>query len=160
MEHDNISQKINEDFNLSHIDIGPPIATGCSAAVYAASLKTNDSINVTTTKSTTTTNQQPLTPRKEMMSPIRHTSQFLHSLGGSVNNLSTVSNVDIMVNEAGSSVSDNATSKELNVPAVKSVRFDIASNIVHSRRNDSLSSDEGSFIEVCRSIRLRLVDGH
>lgn len=155
-DEENVTQKINEEFNLSHIDIGPPIAKGCAAVVYAAALKKNDPVdieplNVTEIKPRTL----PLSPRNEMMSPIQNTSRFVHNFGGSVDNLSfNRPNVDNELVGATSSETRNATNstKASSVHGAKTVRFNTASNVFHSKRNESVSSseEEKSPVEVCR----------
>ncbi|KAG4076149.1 hypothetical protein HA402_011495 [Bradysia odoriphaga] len=151
-DEEDISQKINDEFNLSHINIGPPIAKGCAAVVYAASLKRSDQtniepLNVTEVKPRTL----PQSPRNEMMSPIQNTSRFVHNFGGSVDNLSfNRPNVDNeFVTTTSQTSNETNSTKESVVPGVKSVRFDTASNVIHSKRNESLSSsDEESPVEL------------
>lgn len=151
LDKEDISQKINEEFNLSNIDIGPPIAKGCAAVVYAAAIKKDHAINkeplaMTEVKRTTS----PLTPRNEMMSPIQYTSRFLHNLGGSVDNLSfNRPNVDMeFVATTNSTNNETNSDVDANVHGQKSVRFNTASNVVHSQRNESSSSEEESYVEV------------
>lgn len=163
LESEDISQKINEEFNLSHIDIGPPIAKGCAAVVYAAALKKDAPVNNEQLKMTDVkTTKLPLTPRNEMMSPIQYTSRFIHNLaGGSVDNLSFNNrpNVDI---EFVKTTNETNTETKLNIDknghGVKSVRFNTASNVVHSDGKESSSStpssssssdEEKSYVEVC-----------
>lgn len=155
LDKENISQKINEEFNLSNVDIGPPIAKGCAAVVYAAAIKKDVCVNNEPLKMTEIkTETSPLTPRHEMMSPIQYTSRFLHNLGGSVDNLSfNRPNVDIEFVTATSST-DKETNSENNVQGQKSVRFDTASNVVHSQRNESSSSEEELYVEVCLNMPL------
>lgn len=86
-----VSKTMNESFGLADLDIGPPIAKGCAAVVYAASLKSTnkDSANTSPTSPTvrpaTPTQQQPRTDT--LMSPIQNTSRFVHNFGGSVDNV-------------------------------------------------------------------------
>lgn len=151
-DDENITQKMNEEFNLSHIDIGPPIAKGCAAVVYAAALKKDvpqntEPLNVTEVKP----RALPLSPRNEMMSPIQNTSRFVHNFGGSVDNLSfNRPNVDNEFIPVATETSNKANSTKVsNIHGVKSVRFNTASNVIHSKRNESVSSsDEESPIEL------------
>lgn len=152
---ENISDKINEEFNLSHIDIGPPIAKGCAAVVYAAALKNHDRLNVEPLNVTEVKPKPlPLSPsRNEMMSPIQNTSRFVHNFGGSVDNLSfNRPNVDNeLITTTGETSTETKSTKTPNVHGgVKAVRFDTASNVVHSKRNESVSSslDEESPVEL------------
>lgn len=151
-EKEDISEKINEDFNLSHIDIGPPIAKGCAAVVYAAAIKNDDHINNEQLKMTEIkTAKIPLTPRNEMMSPIQYTSRFLHNLGGSLDNLSiNRPNVDTeFVTATGETRKETNANDKTSVQGVKSVRFNTASNVAYPNRNGSSSSDEEMYTEVC-----------
>lgn len=153
LEKEDISQKIDEEFNLSHIDIGPPIAKGCAAVVYAAAIKKDDPLNKEQLKMTEVeTTKIPLTPRNEMMSPIQYTSRFLHNLGGSVDNLSfNRPNVDIEFVTPTNASGNKETNSNTSAQGVKSVRFNTTSNVVHSeQRKDSSSSDEELYVEVCR----------
>ncbi|XP_037041094.1 probable serine/threonine-protein kinase samkB isoform X2 [Bradysia coprophila] len=151
-DEEDITQKINDEFNLSLIDIGPPIAKGCAAVVYAAALKRSDQtniepLNVTEVKPRTL----PLSPRNEMMSPIQNTSRFVHNFGGSVDNLSfNRPNVDNeFVTPTSQTSNETNSTKVSSIHGVKSVRFDTASNVIHSKRNESLSSsDEESPVEL------------
>lgn len=83
-----ISKTMSESFGLADLDIGPPIAKGCAAVVYAASLKNKSDDNSTTSspptpRSPSQSNQRPET----LMSPIQNTSRFVHNFGASVDNL-------------------------------------------------------------------------
>lgn len=104
---------INDEFTLDDLDIGPPIAKGCAAVVYAASMKKPDEnktdyVEVPTRPSPA---QSPVnlssqermdvdpSPRRDsilasyksggggMLSPIHNLSRFVHNFGGSVDNL-------------------------------------------------------------------------
>lgn len=154
MDKEDISQKINEDFNLSHIDIGPPIAKGCAAVVYAASLKKDCPYNNEQIKTDVKPTRLPSTPRNEMMSPIQYTSRFLHNLGGSVDNLSlNRPNVDIeFVAATDETHKEIDTEIQSTVKGVKSVRFNTASNVIHSERKESTSSEEELDVEVCLNL--------
>lgn len=100
---EDISKLINQNnFDLDHLDVGPPIAKGCAAVVYAAALKNqnqyeNENMNINAEplkvpknedenlmmREKYTQHQQPI----EMMSPIQNISRFVHNFGGSVDNL-------------------------------------------------------------------------
>lgn len=79
---------MNANFGLSDLDIGPFIAKGCDAVVYAAALK-----NQNPQQRTDSPDMQPMaspahqTHRAEIMSPIQNTSRFVHNFGGSVDNV-------------------------------------------------------------------------
>lgn len=90
-EQEEISKTMNDSFGLADLDIGPPIAKGCAAVVYAASLKSSPSDK---SNSNLTPPQSPQIPRspsgrrpETLMSPIQNTSRFVHNFGASVDNL-------------------------------------------------------------------------
>lgn len=156
LQKEDISEKINEDFNLSNIDIGPPIAKGCAAVVYAASIKKDIPLAEAPVKLTDYKETKlPSTPRHEMLSPIQYTSRFLHNLGGSVDNLSfNRPNVDIeFVAATNEAIQENETEVTSSAEGVRSVHFNTAANVIHSQHNESNSSgDEELYVEVCRSL--------
>lgn len=83
-----ISKAMDANFGLSDLDIGPFIAKGCDAVVYAAALK-----DPNPQQRTDSPDMQPMaspahqTHRAEIMSPIQNTSRFVHNFGGSVDNV-------------------------------------------------------------------------
>lgn len=89
--HEEISKSMNESFGLADLDIGPPIAKGCAAVVYAASMKSSSqkSTNSTTPSPTPHSPSQPVHQARSetLMSPIQNTSRFVHNFGASVDNL-------------------------------------------------------------------------
>ncbi|KAJ6634748.1 Serine/threonine-protein kinase Pink1, mitochondrial [Pseudolycoriella hygida] len=152
LDKEDISKKFNEEFNLSNVDIGLPIAKGCAAVVYSAALKKNDPTisNQPKIPETKQPSMLPQTPRSEMMSPIQHTSRFLHNLGGSIDNLSyNRLNVDVEFvtppNETKAETNSGVTNSD---KGGKFVRFNTAANIVHLNDNENTSSDEESPVEL------------
>lgn len=90
-----VSKAMNENFGLNDLDIGPPIAKGCAAVVYAAALKDESKYNIgeeVTTPPQSPQRQHSPIPYSEMMSPIQNTSRFVHNFGGSVDNVNFNSN--------------------------------------------------------------------
>lgn len=93
--YDEISDTLNSDFNIDKLDVGPPIAKGCAAVVYAASFKGEQaeqfsSKNYPVNNAPASLTRMPLQQqsfRPEMMSPIQNMSRFVHNFGGSVDNL-------------------------------------------------------------------------
>lgn len=157
-EKEDISEKINEDFNLSNINIGPPIAKGCAAVVYAASIKKDCQLAEEQVKPTDfKTAKLQSTPRNEMLSPIQYTSRFIHNLGGSVDNLSfNRPNVDSeFVPKTNEPNQEKDTEMPSNAEGVRSVHFNTAANVMHSKRKESTSSDEEQYVEVCPSMHYR-----
>lgn len=82
-----ISKTMNANFGLSDLDIGPFIAKGCDAVVYAAALKDPNPQQRTDSPDIQPTASPAHTHRAEIMSPIQNTSRFVHNFGGSVDNV-------------------------------------------------------------------------
>ncbi|KAM7349586.1 PTEN-induced putative kinase 1 [Cochliomyia hominivorax] len=102
--YDEISETLDSNFTIDKLSIGPAIAKGCAAVVYAAALKNqtgrdlkNVEGNVTSRTdleeeeiSITSERRQPLQQqsfRPELMSPLQNMSRFVHNFGGSVDNV-------------------------------------------------------------------------
>lgn len=84
---DDSLKKIDTEFGLNNLDIGAPIAKGCSAVVYAAALKEteasnnlNESFKYDSDESGSTEHQP------NIASPIRNASRFVHNFGSSLEN--------------------------------------------------------------------------
>ncbi|XP_034118984.1 serine/threonine-protein kinase Pink1, mitochondrial [Drosophila albomicans] len=101
--HDEISETLNSNFNIDQLDVGPPIAKGCAAVVYAANFKTETEPSLSS-RSATSSDSNISSPRPvpatattlsnsssnwnhEMMSPLQNMSRFVHNFGGSVDNI-------------------------------------------------------------------------
>lgn len=96
---DEISETLNSNFNIDQLDVGPPIAKGCAAVVYAANFKekseqekeTKSKGNVTADSPRLATTSHPINSSSnwnhEMMSPLQNMSRFVHNFGGSVDNI-------------------------------------------------------------------------
>ncbi|EDV92086.1 serine/threonine-protein kinase Pink1, mitochondrial [Drosophila grimshawi] len=91
--HDEISETLNSNFNIDKLEVGPPIAKGCAAVVYAANFKetpASDTIhggNETNTATAANTMSSSTNWNHEMMSPLQNMSRFVHNFGGSVDNI-------------------------------------------------------------------------
>lgn len=101
--YDEISETLDSSFNIDKLAIGPALAKGCAAVVYAASLKTPSECGDTTTQtpndSTSSVSMldaslssprpslQQQSFRPELMSPLQNMSRFVHNFGGSLDNL-------------------------------------------------------------------------
>ncbi|XP_034490005.1 uncharacterized protein LOC117793733 [Drosophila innubila] len=98
--HDEISETLNSNFNVDQLDVGPPIAKGCAAVVYAANFKQNPEKEANHTEMSATSSPRngatvnnPLNNSSssnwnhEMMSPLQNMSRFVHNFGGSVDNI-------------------------------------------------------------------------
>ncbi|XP_055910372.1 serine/threonine-protein kinase Pink1, mitochondrial [Eupeodes corollae] len=93
-----VSKVMDDDFSIDKLDVGPPIAKGCAAVVYAASLKTENITQNTVENAdanmevkTQSSLLQKVSFRPEMMSPIQNISRFVHNFGGSADNLNLCS---------------------------------------------------------------------
>uniref|UniRef100_A0A1B0BGK4 non-specific serine/threonine protein kinase n=1 Tax=Glossina palpalis gambiensis TaxID=67801 RepID=A0A1B0BGK4_9MUSC len=96
---DEISETLDESFSVDKLTVGPAIAKGCAAVVYAAALKecevnTESSINNQSLSSalegrsrSTLQHQQQQPFRPEFITPLQNMSRFVHNFGGSVDNL-------------------------------------------------------------------------
>lgn len=104
--YDEISDTLDSSFSIDKLSIGPAIAKGCAAVVYAAAMKNqsssmetagetlNDSLASTSAhfkvESNSPERRQPLHQqsfRPELMSPLQNMSRFVHNFGGSVDNV-------------------------------------------------------------------------
>ncbi|XP_023167782.2 probable serine/threonine-protein kinase DDB_G0267686 [Drosophila hydei] len=94
--HDKISETLNSNFNIDQLEVGPPIAKGCAAVVYAANFKENPISQQNAKESSanplrpTMSNKMPSqssTWNHELMSPLQNMSRFVHNFGGSVDNI-------------------------------------------------------------------------
>lgn len=84
-----LNENLIDDLNLDRLDIGPPIAKGCNAVVYAAKFK-EDNVTaleeqVLIPRDAMTTNERVET--SQVLSPVQHISRFIHNFGGSSDNI-------------------------------------------------------------------------
>ncbi|XP_037935777.1 uncharacterized protein LOC119669882 [Teleopsis dalmanni] len=143
-DYDDISKNLDEDFNIDKLDIGPPIAKGCAAVVYAAALKdssSNDNTNISyTTENVSEANPdrnalQQQTLNFDIMSPIQNMSRFVHNFGGSVDNLNIYSQ-----SNAATSFLKNLADRDLNEDDIKrqdEIRGQEMNNAASNTINDS-----------------------
>ncbi|XP_017116243.1 uncharacterized protein LOC108138510 isoform X1 [Drosophila elegans] len=94
---DEISETLDSKFSIDDLEIGPPIAKGCAAVVYAAGFKKD--LNGGATEESLSMGAEVPTPAAipafapnswsahEMMSPLQNMSRFVHNFGGSVDNI-------------------------------------------------------------------------
>lgn len=141
------------NIGLDNLNIGPPIAKGCAAVVYAAAIKpvTNNEktpeniANLLSSPDAAIVDLSNI--RHEMMSPIQNTSRFLHNFGGSVDNL--------YFNRMDRSRFDSMSETNIDeLSAVnnsnKKVHFNTMVNVLqgHSRSNSSSSNESDDSIAV------------
>lgn len=127
---------------MDNLNIGPPIAKGCSAVVYAAAIKpAADENEVAVPVSSPVNESLDFSPnvsaniRHEMMSPIQNTSRFLHNFGGSVDNL--------YFNRNERSRLDSISESKVN-HLDKKVHFNTMINVLHSHDNVAIISNSSS----------------
>ncbi|XP_013107959.2 serine/threonine-protein kinase Pink1, mitochondrial [Stomoxys calcitrans] len=99
--YDEVSDTLDTSFSIDKLSIGPAIAKGCAAVVYAAAFKDNSTLDVPVNKSdlasppptepnspvTRHSSLQQQSFRPEFMTPLQNISRFVHNFGGSVDNL-------------------------------------------------------------------------
>ncbi|KXJ69593.1 hypothetical protein RP20_CCG026496 [Aedes albopictus] len=84
-----IEKRLDEELGLDTLNIGPPLAKGCSAVVYAAALKEETE----SSNSNTNVPCEPAEPidlnaeTEQLLSPTQNMGRFVHDFGGSVDNL-------------------------------------------------------------------------
>lgn len=85
-----LDKKIGEDLKLSNLEIGPPIAKGCNAVVYAAAFK-NPQVNSeplsALSPSSSFEDTEIANADKNFLSPVTSLPRFVQNFGGSVDNL-------------------------------------------------------------------------
>nr|XP_016937246.1 uncharacterized protein LOC108015346 [Drosophila suzukii] len=89
---DEISETLDSKFSIDNLEIGPPIAKGCAAVVYAAGFKKDGASETSVHPDTEPSQATPaFAPNSwsahEMMSPLQNMSRFVHNFGGSVDNI-------------------------------------------------------------------------
>lgn len=82
-----LDKKIGDDLRLENLDIGPPIAKGCNAVVYAAAFKADMTKDVSPEPSTASQDVDNLAVDRSFLSPLTSLPRFSHNFGGSVDNL-------------------------------------------------------------------------
>ncbi|KAH8397480.1 hypothetical protein KR222_007727 [Zaprionus bogoriensis] len=97
--HDEVSETLSSNFNIDQLDVGPPIAKGCAAVVYAANFKQKsqaDAMPPSSADDSPRLNSSSFSSASsdwnhQMMSPLQNMSRFVHNFGGSVDNIYTYS---------------------------------------------------------------------
>lgn len=81
-----IEKRLDEELGLDKLDVGPPLAKGCSAVVYAAALK--DEPESTGSKPTAEEQFDFVAETEQLLSPSHNVDRYMHSsFGGSVDNI-------------------------------------------------------------------------
>lgn len=84
-----IEKRLDEELGLDKLDVGPPLAKGCSAVVYAAAIK-DESVQpeVIGSKPTTEEHFDFVAETEQLLSPSHNVDRYMHSsFGGSVDNI-------------------------------------------------------------------------
>ncbi|XP_017073913.1 uncharacterized protein LOC108109755 [Drosophila eugracilis] len=88
---DEISETLDSKFSIDDLEIGPPIAKGCAAVVYAAGFKKDGASETLPPDAVHSQASPAFAPNSwsahEMMSPLQNMSRFVHNFGGSVDNI-------------------------------------------------------------------------
>ncbi|XP_065079137.1 serine/threonine-protein kinase Pink1, mitochondrial [Ochlerotatus camptorhynchus] len=82
-----IEKRLDEELGLDNLNIGPPLAKGCSAVVYAAALKEETESNSTTTFGEPSEHIDLNAETEQLLSPMQNMGRYMHDFGGSVDNL-------------------------------------------------------------------------
>lgn len=135
-------EKAKPEFGLANFNIGPPIAKGCAAVVYAAALKTDTEPPSPTMSPPERSTAAAPNIRQEMMSPIQNTSRFLHNFGGSVDNL----HLSRHERSRFYSINEEKTVAVSATGAGKKVRFNTAMNLSHHQTASNMSNDDNDSI--------------
>lgn len=134
-------QKENlDEIGLHSLNIGQPIAKGCSAVVYAAALK-NPIGNANTSTSSIASDESdgpssPVQNRPEAASPIQHANRFVHNFGSSVDNLQFSRYMETL-----RSAENETTATDRAGKAKKKVQFNSKPNVSYQNSHHSTSSD-------------------
>lgn len=93
LENKILDRKVGEDLRLDNLQIGPPIAKGCNAVVYAAAFKSQKAKSepvVEVEASSLPERGEASNVDQNLLSPIASFSRFVQNFGGSVDNLRTI----------------------------------------------------------------------
>ena len=83
-----VDRNIGGDLSLENMEIGPPIAKGCNAVVYAAAFKNRlDEPKLDTASVASLDDVEPLLIDRNFLSPVEDFPRFAQNFGGSVDNL-------------------------------------------------------------------------
>ncbi|XP_061393060.1 serine/threonine-protein kinase Pink1, mitochondrial isoform X2 [Musca vetustissima] len=142
--YDEVSETLDTSFSIDKLSIGPAIAKGCAAVVYAASFKNNSTLDCapeapeiigspTTSEHNSPAGRQPQplhqqSFRPEYITPIQNISRFVHNFGGSVDNVQLFSQTSAAaqfrdVLEAERKLEDLNQSKDFKLSGNSEVEF-------------------------------------
>lgn len=81
-----IEKRLDEELGLDKLDVGPPLAKGCSAVVYAAALK-EESVQPDGSKSAADEQFDFVAETEQLLSPSHNVDRYMRSSFGSVDNI-------------------------------------------------------------------------
>lgn len=151
-----LDKKIGDDLRLENLEIGPPIAKGCNAVVYAAAFKDQSTDNdplPQTSDIPAIDLGETLSVDTNLLSPIASLPRFVQNFGGSLDNLSHIKNSSHSSFEAESlrnfidihESRSRLDSEPLSDVANRTVRFN---DQVEMRTRSRLSSVSSEYEEV------------
>lgn len=82
-----IVKRLDEELGVDNLTIGPPLAKGCSAVVYAAALKEEIESNNIETPDEASEHIDLNAETEQLLSPTRNMHRYIHDFGGSADNL-------------------------------------------------------------------------
>ncbi|XP_058821204.1 serine/threonine-protein kinase Pink1, mitochondrial isoform X2 [Topomyia yanbarensis] len=82
-----LEKHLDGELGLNNLDVGPPLAKGCSAVVYAAALKGKQKQSSTTSMLGSSEEINLTTTRVQLMSPMQDVGRSMHEFGSSMDNL-------------------------------------------------------------------------
>lgn len=135
-----INRSIGDDLKLENLDIGPPIAKGCNAVVYAAAFKNQSCVAPTAD----TTVSEPIDIDslidRNLLSPVCHVSRLTQSFGDSADRLHQISNPLLTSTNFRNCL--NESSDNFDVPTISNVRRVKFNEDVETRNrsNESVAS--------------------
>lgn len=82
-----IVKRLDEELGLDNLTIGPPLAKGCSAVVYAAALNEETESNDIEISGESNEYIDLNAETEQLLSPARNMNRYVHDFGGSADNL-------------------------------------------------------------------------
>lgn len=128
----------SNDIGLDDLDIGPPIAKGCSAVVYAATFKASSHNAESISSDTSDSNKLSIekSPR-DLVMPIESCKRFVHNIGSSLEN-SHILTIESAIN-INQSREEQRTQRR--------VRFAPKTEVNYAWQSDQKASSVGDSIE-------------
>lgn len=156
--HSDVFDMLDQDFCIDKLDVGPPIAKGCAAVVYAAAFKTENHVKEAPSKTNPfvinyneTINQQsqfqqfsfPL----KMMTQTQNINRFVHNFGGSADNLNMIYNQSAAVENF---IYDRQIKVEKEIEKQQKISVDSSLFVIASGGQNNLALVKSSNIDINR----------